>query len=55
MRDPGAKRRILQLEEEPIRRGFFDQNIRLDLRGNFDRGVEVTSGLATRANARRGR
>jgi hypothetical protein len=55
MHDAGAIRTPFSLREEPVRRGFPGRDVRLDLRGNFDRAVEVTSGLATRDNARRGK
>jgi hypothetical protein len=55
MSDATFDRQIFDLTEEPVRRGFSDHKVRLDLRGNFDRAVEVTAGLATRDNARRGR
>jgi len=48
-------RQLFELAEEPARRGSPDRNIRLDLRGNFHRAVEVTSGLPARDNARRGK
>jgi hypothetical protein len=40
--------------EEPIRRGSPDQNVRLKLKGNFNRVVEFTSAVALQ-NARRGK
>jgi hypothetical protein len=41
--------------EEPVRRGSSDNNIGLDLKGNFHRAVEVTSDVTARQNARRGK
>jgi hypothetical protein len=39
---------------EPIRRGFPNDNVRLELKGNFHRIVEVTGDSPARLNARRG-
>jgi hypothetical protein len=55
MRDVSGIRPIFDTSEEPIRRGSSEDNIRLDLKGNFHRIVEVVSDVAARLNARRGK
>lgn len=40
---------------EPVRRGSSDQNIRLELKGNFNRVVEFTSAVTAPHNVRRGK
>lgn len=52
MRDSGARR---NLSEEPVRHGFSEDDIRLDLKGNFYRAVEVMSAVTVRQRARRGK
>ena len=58
MHDSAANRPILERTDEPARRGSTDDNICLDstvnIRGNFHRVVEVTSGQPAREKARRG-
>ena len=41
--------------KEPVRRGFSDEGIRLDFKGNFNRVVEFTGRLEAPQNARRGK
>ena len=55
MRETRPNPQFFDSTDEPVRRGSSDNNIGLDLKGNFHRIVEVTSGVATRDNARRGK
>ena len=55
MSDASATGPFSRINEEPIRRGSPDYDIRLYFKGNFHRIVEVTNGSAARENARRGK
>jgi hypothetical protein len=54
MSEARTHRSKFKFTDEPTRRGSSEDTIRLELRGNFHRAVDVASDVPARENARRG-